>query len=187
MLGTRDAGGQGRQGPRCCVVRAQSRADFGAWSPLGPGWAPAARPWVKSSNLHLKRGEPLSSWDVSNLLETFLFTAELVSFRRGSRARVCCVFPAACRALQKPWVTPSSSPVVTGVFSVDCSTPLLMASGSLCYRLECGLDGDEETPGFRRFPLRSDGKGRLCNLLGARATAAPHWGEMGFVTDLWLG
>lgn len=100
---------------------------------------------------------------------------------------MCCAFPAACRALQKPGVAPSSSPAVTGAFGVDRSTPLLTASASLCYRLECGLDGDEETPGFRRFPLRSDGKGGLCNLLGARAAAAPRRGEMGFVTDLWLG
>lgn len=39
---------------------------------------------MKSSNLHLKRGEPLSSWDVSNLAETFSFTAELVSFEEGA-------------------------------------------------------------------------------------------------------
>ena len=87
--GVRAAGGQGCCGPRCCVAHVQSGADSGARSLLGPGWAPAARPWVKSSNLHLKRGEPLSSWDVSNAVETFLFTAELVSFEEGAEPGQC--------------------------------------------------------------------------------------------------
>lgn len=61
--------GRGRRGPCCwgpgmlrsvlCMACAQRRADSGAWSLLEPGWAPAARPWVKSSNLHLKRGETI--------------------------------------------------------------------------------------------------------------------------------